>query len=275
MSPLLGVIHLTLRELWAKKVILGLFGVSTLVLLAIAFALNLEIVDGTLASIRLFGASGDVSMDLSTLVSNVQGIIAGFAYWVGILLALFASAPLFTTLLDDGHVALLLSKPMPREYVLGGHLLAVWGAMFGLMLYLLGGVWLFLAIKTGVWTPAFLFAIPVVTAMFAVMYSVIVLVGSWMESTAVALIFTYGAVIISLVMMGIMNILPQLSPVGRAIAVGVNTLIPSFADVTSLVAGLASGGTIQVGRWTPFGSSVAMGVIFYGVAFWRFGRRDF
>lgn len=273
MSSLLGVIHLTLRELWAKKVILGLFGVSTLVLLGIAFAMNLEIVDGTLASIRLFGTTEGTSVSLDELVTGVQAAVAGTAYWLGILLALFASAPLFTTMLDDGHVALLLSKPMPREFVLGGHILAVWGAMFALMTYLLGGVWMILSLKSGLWFPSFLFSIVVVTAMFAVMYSVVVVVGSLMESTALALIAAYGTIVASLVLMAVMQILPQLSPVERAVVVGLNTIVPSFAEVTSIVSRLARG--LSPDRWTPFGAALAVGAALYSVAFWRFGRRDF
>ena len=273
MPPFLGVAHLTLRELWARKVILGLAGVSTLVLLSIAFALNLEIVDGTLASIRLFGTAEGASITLDELVTGVQSVVAGISYWLTILLALFASAPLFTTLLDDGHVALLLSKPMSRTHVLGGHLLAVCGSMLVLIAYLLGGVWLLLALKTGVWMPSFLLSIVVVAAMFAVMYAVVVLVGILSQSTALALIMTYALIVASLVLMGLMQILPQLSAFNRALVVGLNTLIPSFAEVTSMVVRLARSAGPE--RWTPFGSSVAVGVLLYVGAFWLFQRRDF
>jgi uncharacterized membrane protein (GlpM family) len=98
-------------------------------------------------------------------------------------------------------------------------------------------------------------------------------VGSLLESTALALIVTYGLIVASLALMGVMQILPQLSPTGRAIVVGLNTLVPSFAEVTSLVARLARGAAPE--RWTPLGSSLAVGAFLYGIAFWHFGRRDF
>ena len=50
-----GLILLTIRELRAKLIIVGLFGVATFVWLMLTFALNLDIVDGTLAGVRIFG----------------------------------------------------------------------------------------------------------------------------------------------------------------------------------------------------------------------------
>ncbi|PSQ83337.1 MAG: hypothetical protein BRD30_13080, partial [Bacteroidetes bacterium QH_2_63_10] len=55
MRPLLGLVLITFRELWARKIVLGLFIISSLVLLAVTFALNLDVVEGSLAGIRLFG----------------------------------------------------------------------------------------------------------------------------------------------------------------------------------------------------------------------------
>jgi ABC-type transport system involved in multi-copper enzyme maturation permease subunit len=148
MLPLLGICDLTLRELWAKKVIMGLFLVSTLVLLFVSFALNLDVVEGSLASLRLFGSEASTDMNLRDVVVAVESVVAGAAYWLGVLLALFSAAPLFTTLLDEGHVDLLLSKPISRSQLLAGHVAGVWGAMLGLVVYLLGGVWLLMSIKS-------------------------------------------------------------------------------------------------------------------------------
>ncbi|MGM0705135.1 MAG: ABC transporter permease, partial [Bacteroidota bacterium] len=94
MQPTLGLIYLTFRELWAKKIVLGLFVMSSLILVMVAFALNLDVVDGSLSGLRLFGQSPDGMGDLSLerLVFGVEAAVAGAAYWIGILLALFATA---------------------------------------------------------------------------------------------------------------------------------------------------------------------------------------
>ena len=273
MLPLSGILLLTLRELWAKKVILGLFAVSTLVLLCVAFALNLDVVEGSLASVRLFGSDAQTNLSLENLVFAVESVVAGAAYWIGILLALFASAPLFTTLIDGGHIDLLLSKPMSRWQLLGGHVLGVWGTMLGLVVYLLGGVWLLMSIKSGVWNPRFLLAIFLVVGLFAVMYGVVVLMGTWTESTALSLIVAYGLIFASLVLAGVDQITPQLSAASRATFYALYHVLPNFAEVTTLVSRLARGQAVA--DWYPLISSLFFGTGCYAVGAWIFQTRDF
>jgi len=273
MIPFSGILLLTMRELWAKKVVIGLFAVSTLVLLSVAFALNLDVVDGSLASVRLFGQSEEAQISLEQLVFAIESVVAGAAYWIGILLALFASAPLFTTLVDEGHIDLLLSKPMARWKLLGGHVAGVWGTMLGLVLYLLGGVWLLMSIKSGVWNPQFLLAIFLVVGLFAVMYGVVVLIGTWTESTALSLIVTYGLIFVSLVLAGVDQITPQLSTGSRAVFYGLYHTLPNFAEVTTIVSSLARGKAVA--DWYPLVSSLLFGGAAYGIGAWIFQRRDF
>ena len=96
MRPLLGLVLITFRELWARKIVLGLFIISSLVLLAVTFALNLDVVEGSLAGIRLFGQEATPEdmggeeappLTLDRIVIAVESVVAGVAYWIGILLA--------------------------------------------------------------------------------------------------------------------------------------------------------------------------------------------
>lgn len=282
MIPLSGIILLTLRELWAKKVVIGLFVVSTLVLLMTAFALNLDVVEGSLAGIRLFGedvqpANGEMAdapgLTLDRVVFGVQAAVAGAAYWIGILLALFSTAPLFTSLLAAGHVDLLLSKPLSRTQIFIGHVAGVWFTMLILAVYLLGGVWLIMSIKTGVWNPSFLLSISIVVAMFAVMYGVVVFVGVWTQSTALALIVTYGLIFISLFLAGSEQLANQLHPGWRTTFWAFYHVLPNFAEVTTTVSNLSQSEPIDT--WYPFVSSSLFGAVLYGGAALWFTRRDF
>lgn len=280
MVALSGIVLLSIRELWAKKVVIGLFIVSTLVLLMTAFALNLDVVEGSLAGIRIFGAEvngGDATarngLTLQTVVFGVQAVVAGAAYWIGILLALFSTAPLFTSLLETGHIDLLLSKPLSRLQLFVGHLAGVGLTMLILSTYLLGGVWLIMSIKTGVWNPSFLLSIGIVLAMFGVMYSVIVFTGVWTQSTALALIATYGLIFISLFLAGGEQLASQLQPAWRSVFWGFYHVLPNFAEVTQSVSQLSR--AEPVSSWYPFASSCLFGGVLYaGAAAW-FTRRDF
>ncbi len=111
-----AILLLTFRELWAKKITVGLLVICTLVWVMLAFALNLDIVEGSLAGMRIFGAeatptevvrdpeTGEVITNpdtgealqeifsLESIVIGVERVVAGVAYWAGILLALFATS---------------------------------------------------------------------------------------------------------------------------------------------------------------------------------------
>lgn len=55
MHKLRGLLYLTFRELWAKKIIIGLFVVSTLVWVMLMLFMNVEEVEGGISALRLFG----------------------------------------------------------------------------------------------------------------------------------------------------------------------------------------------------------------------------
>ena len=282
MRPLFGLVLITFRELWARKIVLGLFIVSSLVLLAVTFALNLDVVEGSLAGIRLFGqeaAPEDMGgedappLTLSRVVIVVESVVAGVAYWIGILLALFASASLFPDLQSDGRVELLLSKPIGRLNVLFGHMLGVWSAIGLLAVYLLGGVWVIMSLKTGVWNPRFLLSLLLVVGMFAVMYAAVMLMGVWTESTALGLIVSYGLIFVSMVLAAADQIGPTLGPVGSPVFWGLYHALPNFTEVTQIVSTLAEGETVS--SWYPFVSSLLFGGAAYAVTGYWFVRRDF
>ena len=291
MTSLIGMILLTFRELWAKKIVMGLFIISTLVLLLAAFALNLDVVEGSLAGIQVFGQEAvavedmempeegeDVEamqdmMTLDRIVLMIESAVAGATYWIGILLALFAVAPLFTSLLQTGHIDLLLSKPMSRLQLISGHTLGVWLTMLILGIYLLGGLWLIMSIKTGVWNFHFLLSILVVVAMFAVMYAPIVLLGVWTQSTALSLIVTYGLVFLSMFLAGGEMLATQLGSISEPIFWGLYHTLPNFTEVTATISALAQNEPID--SWYPLISSLLFGAAVYAVGVTWFVRRDF
>lgn len=281
MRPLSGLLLLTFRELWAKKVVLGLFVISSLVLLVVTFALNLNVVEGSLEGLRLFGQEAQPEnldeeapqMTLTNVVVAVEAVVAGAAYWIGILLALFASAPLFSDQQTAGRIELLLSKPVSRLQVLAGHVLGVWAAISVLVVYLMGGVWLIMSLKSGVWNPRFLLSILIVIGMFAVMYAAVMIMSVWTQSTALALIVSYGLIFVSLVLAGADSIAPLLGDVGRPVFWGLYHVLPNFTEVTEIVTQLANDSAIS--SWYPLYSSLLFGAVAYALATYWFVRRDF
>lgn len=363
---MIGVLLLTLRELRAKWIVVGLFVIATVIWLTMALALQLDVVDGSLAGARLFGeemsdndfeepdsgeslearplepdtlavadsASGDTTaaapltasgdtlsadplaadtlaasgdtllatapeaaappesvevefgnddgdMDdvfsamslLEQVVFGAQLFVAGAAYWVGILLALFATGGLVASLQTKGEVDLLLSKPLARWQILLGRLGGVWLIALALLVYLIGAVWLVMSLKSGVWNPRFLLAIVVIWAMFAVLYSFVTLVSVTTGSAALSLMAVL-AVLFATLVLSIPELDTQISATWRPLVVGLRHALPRFPTVgTSLVPQLTVGGT--VGGVGAFGTSLGIGALLYALSFWRFSRRDF
>jgi len=281
MRPLYGLLVLTFRELWAKRIVLGLFVVSSLLLLGIALALNLEVVEGSLQGLRLFGEESSKStpspqssqpMSLTGIVVAVESIVAGASYWIGILLALFASAGLFSDLQAPGRAELLFSKPVHRLTILSGHALGVWTAIAALVVYLLGGTWLIMSLKSGIWNARFLLSILIVVAMFAVMYGVMMLMSVWSKSTALTLIVAYGLIFMSIVLTAGNEITPHLGSVGTTVFWGLYHLLPNFTEVTGIVTTLAKDQPVY--SWYPLTSSLLFGVGTYGLTGYFFVQQD-
>ncbi len=279
---MLGILFLTLRELTAKKITLGLFLVSTLIWVMLSFALNLDIIDGSLAGLRIFGQNAmpdgvenaDNPIDtLTRFVVGAEQAVAGASYWMGILLALFATAPLINGMLERGRIDLLLSKPISRSALLGSHLLGVLVVVLILGVYLMGMIWLVMSIKSGIWNPLFLTSILMIAIMFLTMYSVVLLVGVSTQSTALSLIVTYGLIFCSLIFLAKDQLITQIRPGWRETYLAFYHILPNFAEVTQPVVQLAGGAAVE--SWYPLISSLAFGTVIYVLAFIRFNRRDF
>ena len=314
-----GLILLTLRELRARKVVVGLFVVATAAWLALALALQLDVVDGSLAGVTLFGQEQPIDADVSVetgdaagdsaaaaatrgdgppfganpleqLVFGAQAFVAGAAYWLGILLCLFATGGLVAGIVEPGQADLLVSKPLSRSAVLAGRLAGVGVVTFALVAYLLGAVWLVMALKTGVWNPRFLLAIGAVWAMFAVLYGVVTLVSVWSGSGPLALVVTLGLVFTTLIL-AIPNLALSVDASIRPLVEALRLGLPRFATVgAGLVPHLAAGVNLAtlaqetgaqpgapslVADTVPLATSLLFGAACYGGAFYLFNRRDF
>src|SRR5207245_6733886 len=87
----------TFREAFARKIFWGFFGCSTAVILFFIFLMKIDVVEGALATISLFGKESHAT-DVTNLVRGVHGSLVAFLYGFGLFLAVFASAGLIPTI---------------------------------------------------------------------------------------------------------------------------------------------------------------------------------
>src|SRR5579872_4446819 len=186
----------TFREAFARKIFWGFFGCSTALILFFVFILKIDIVQGAIATVSLFGKSSR-GEDVQRLVHQVHGAIAAFLFTAGMFLAVFASAGLIPSVFEPGRIELLLSKPVARHHILLGRYIGNVLVIAANIFYLVFAVWIIFGIKTGVWTYGFLWASVLTIFIFSVLLTVVVLIGVLWESAVVATMVTFGIMLVS------------------------------------------------------------------------------
>ncbi|MDP6723504.1 MAG: ABC transporter permease subunit, partial [Pirellulaceae bacterium] len=109
---------------------------------------------------------------------------------IGIVIAILVTAPIIPQMFDPGSLHLLLSKPISRWLLflskfVGGCAFIMIGAT-----YLIGGLWLILGARFGVWDANILLSIPIYLFVFAIYYSVSSLIGIVWRSPIVCVALT-------------------------------------------------------------------------------------
>jgi hypothetical protein len=120
-----------------------------------------------------------LELPLGLLIHLVEDtLLNGIGGWVVLLAGVIVTAGFIPNMLRKGAIDLLLTKPLSRPLVLLYKYLG--GLLFVVMLtaVAVGGVWLMIGLKTGVWAPGVLYAIGGITFYFAILYACSTLAGS-------------------------------------------------------------------------------------------------
>ena len=276
-----SIIKLTFYELKAKAIFIGMFLIATLIWVMLAFAMNMDVVNGSITAFRIFGndvtGEGGGFSNLSNLVMNIQAFVAGASYWMGMLLAIFATGGLIPTFFESGRADLMLAKPKSRATLLWSRLLGIFLIVALLLFYLLGMVWLVMGIKTGVWNIAFLNAFWIILAMFIAMYSIATFVGITTGSSALGLMVTYALIFCSLIFT-FPNLESLISSPYHQIYQALHFILPKFAEVTTIPTKLiAKDAVSEISNyeWQAFYGTLLFGGVLYSLSFWRLSRKDF
>ena len=270
----LALIVDTFREAFARLLFWGLFGLSTAMILFFLFLLKIDVVEGALATISLFGTSATKTFNVDRLVRQAYGGIAVFLYTWGMLLSVFASSGLVPSLLEPGRIELLLSKPVPRWHLLMGRYLGNLLVVSLNIAYLVLGVWIIFGVKTGIWSARFLYAIPTTIFIFAVLLCVVVLVGVAFESSALATMVTAGLMVMSPVLAQKDTVEKLLSSEwSRLLWRWLYYVVPKIQDI-----GRSTMNLVRDNKGfdlAPFWSSAAFAAVMLAAGLYVFSKRDF
>jgi ABC-2 type transport system permease protein len=227
----------TWREAYARYTLLGFLAVSILFQLTLIFALNLDIVDGTLAAGTLFGRAVELhghAPAIDQVVTTAESVFAGMLYGLGIFLAVFATGSQVPHLVRRGTVDLYLTRPVARGHVLLGRFLGATTLVAANLTFLCGGVFAIISAKTGVWNLRFLEAAGMIFLVFLSFLGFMYLIGVVSGSTPLSIMLPYALYVLSMplaaherieaamdsrfwasVVRGLYWILPKTSEIGR------------------------------------------------------------
>jgi ABC-type transport system involved in multi-copper enzyme maturation permease subunit len=264
----------TFREAFARLIFWGFYGLSTALILFFLFILKIDVVEGARASISIFGQMGGKAQEVGALVRTFHGGVAAFLYTYGMALAIFASGGLIPTVLEPGRIELLLSKPVTRHQILLGRYLGNVLVTALNICYLVVGVWLIFGWKTGIWSVNFLFAIPSTVFMFAVLLSVVMLTAVLFESAALAVMVTFGLMLMSPILAQTRLMEKLLSSAwSRNLWKTLYGVLPKFFDMGRMTLDVVRGKSLE--SWMPVWSSALFAAAVLGAALVVFSRRDY
>jgi ABC-type transport system involved in multi-copper enzyme maturation permease subunit len=269
-----ALIRDTFREAFARKIFWGLFGLSTAMILFFLFLLRIDLVEGGLAAVSAFGRTISPTADVEKLVRGVYGGIATFLYTWGMFLAVFASAGLIPSVLEPGRIELLLSKPVSRTHILLGRYVGNVLVVSCNIVYLVLGVWTILGFKTGMWSPLFLVSIATTIFAFAVLLSVVILIGVLFESAALSTMVAGALMFMSLILAQTTIMLRLLSSEwSRQVWRTLYYSLPKVYDLGKMTLDAIQSRTFD--GFMPIWTSALFAAVVLAGALMIFARRDF
>jgi hypothetical protein len=135
-------------------------------------------------------------------------------------------------------------------------------------------VWLIFGLKTGVWTYGFLWSSALTLFVFAVLLTVVVLIGVLWESAVIATMVTFGLMLVSPILAQ-KPLLERLltSETSRKIVRTLYYVLPKVFDLGRMCRALVIGEPI--GDWMPLWSSALFGVVVFGTGLYAFSKRNY
>jgi ABC-2 type transport system permease protein len=264
----------TFQEARARWLFWGLFGLSSLLVGLFLFVLRIDIVQGAVSFMGIEATARPI-YNIRKFVTVSYSWVSIVLYIWGTFLAVFASAGLIPSVLEAGRISLLLSKPLTRTTLLMGRYAGNLAVVTANHVYLICSIWIIIGLKTNIWEPRFLLAIPISLFIFAVLLCVVVLIGVVSESAALSVMIAVALMLVSTILAQRDIVVKLLdSQWSRDLWLAFYWIVPKIYDF-----GVAMKDIILYDRsadwFTPAWTSAAFGIAVLSGAVYIFRRRDF
>ncbi|MBN1292442.1 MAG: ABC transporter permease subunit [Candidatus Latescibacteria bacterium] len=271
----LALIKDTFRECLGKKILISYFLISTLGILTMMFVVNIKITGANAVISTLIGNKNE-NLGLPELTNSIvfaESMFARALYSIGIFLSIFATVDLMPGLMKKGRLDLYLARPLSRPLFLLGKFTGAVAVASVNIIYAMAGFWLVLGIKTHVWNFSFLYSMVVIIFMFAVLYTIMMLISILAKNTAVAIIVIYMVMTLETALGTSKSLFSMISNTLLKHALEIlYWILPKHHEVASITQDIAGGKSIE--SWTPLLSSFLTALIVMNIAVFLFSKKD-
>lgn len=241
MKNIILIVRYTIRELFAKKIIISFFGLAVFAVLIFGLAMNSSAtMEFSVSTQSQSYSSSTDSQDAYQMIKMVQGTMMWAIFILGLFISLFATAGLIPDLVRKGNIDLFLSKPISKFQLLTGKYLGAVFIVVANITFLILSFWIIMGLRFSYWNPAFLFAIIAIIIVFLAYYSIITLLGLLTKNSVLPLAVTFlSAIVISPFLANRESILMYLdNPLLSAVLNALYYIIPQSTDIIQGTAGL-------------------------------------
>lgn len=281
-SALRNIIHIAadvVREAFARRTIAGIVALLAIGQVALALALDIDVVEGVIVSSRLFGdvlGLGNGSGSAAEAMRPIFRALGLTVFHLGILSGVVATADIAVHALSPGRIELLLSLPVRRVDLVLGTYVGVGLVALACTAFAVGGFSAVLAWKAGIATVAPLAGAIAASVAFGAIYAGMLLATTIARSSALAAGTGLLLYIVSVATSEREDVL-QFFERGwvRDVAAVLMAPLPRLRGVADLGARLASDAEVD---WSASGIAVGTTLLFAAAALaaaaWVVQRRD-
>lgn len=278
MKNIITLTQQTIQEAFARKVFVAFFLISSIVLIGFLVAFLSFSTDSFLGPINemIKNSKGKIVHDAMTLLVNgIKTTIAMPLFVLGLFLSVFSVSSFVPNMLEKGHVDVILSKPVSRAQVLTGKFFGGILVVLFNVAYLIIGIWLLLGFKFDVWDTQFLYSIFSITFAFAVLYSLIILIGVLSQSPVLSMMVCYFIFIIISPLLSAREQIFEFIHNGfiKGILDVLYYIIPQTSELSQLTSKLVRGENIT-SMSTLYVSSVFT-ILTFGLSIFIFRKKDY
>ncbi|RPI14639.1 MAG: ABC transporter permease [Ignavibacteriae bacterium] len=259
------IIQNTFREAIAKKIFVGYYIIYTIIILVFLLAVNLDAVEGVISL-----------TEVKESVMSLQALMMTVSYLLVLIFCIISSASFVPSMVDKGTIDLLISKPLSRFTILISKYLGAVIFVGISLLYFIGSIWLILSLKSGYWNFSFLFTILSLTFAFAVMYSIVVLIGLLTNSSIIAILVNLFLIFVLLPILGNRETIVfsfVTNEIVRFIFDFFYYIFPKPGEINDITIRLIT--HENVSSWQPVLTSFLFGAAVMAYSVYYFSRKDY